>query len=393
MRKTRFIAVIAAAACALVVIFLSLRDAASVVPVDQNLKSLCLRAYNRDSIAESTLRGLGTNAIPGLIVLLQSQDSPFRKQLWSVLPRLPAKFRRTIADHYPPPSMEFVREVAAHGLGLLGPEGRPTIPALARALRDGEGRVGWEAASALGLIGKDSLPVLIEALDDKDAKVRHGAAYALGWIGADSQPAIPGLVRRLGDPTDRVRNAAAYSLTCCGTTGTLALVDASREQRGTARETAMNMLTNSYVSLQRAASELYAMTHEAAPDRRRRAIEALGKIRAAGDLAPQAAIELLQDPMLEVRLAAIKILEARPILDTAMLQPLIESLRDELPSVRDASARALGTIGAQAESGVPALLRLEKDPHQPVRVAAQLALEKITSAKQAQQPGSASPDK
>ncbi len=72
---------------------------------------------------------------------------------------------------------------AVKALGEIGD--KAAVPALARALRDGEGNVRWDAAEALGKIGKTAVPTLIKALKDEQWTVRMNAAKILGEISDD----------------------------------------------------------------------------------------------------------------------------------------------------------------------------------------------------------------
>jgi HEAT repeat protein len=173
---------------------------------DQNARQQSVLEFTR----------LGSNAVPGLIRLLETKDSLGRKQAWALVPRLPRSIRPWITRNVTWPNSTEVRVVAARGLAAIGPEAHAAVPALARALRDKERQVSLEAATALGRIGKDAVPELLKALDDGDGSVRHAAAYALGEVGADAASAAPALVRMLAEPNDQVRASAAYSLSRIG---------------------------------------------------------------------------------------------------------------------------------------------------------------------------------
>lgn len=348
MKKRRFIAFAVLAAALLVGISVAIRRGQRTVTYHgQPLQTWTIQAYRNDSNAVATLKELGTNAIPGLLRLLKTHDSFFRRQTWRHLPRLPLQLRRNIARRYPPPQAEAFREAAARALGRLGADATVAIPALSRALRDNQGRVRWEAAIALAAMGKDSITTLIEALDEKDSKTRHAAAYALGEIGPAAVTAVPALVRSLNDQDQAVRNSAAYSLTTIGTPGFLALLDVVEQSSEPARGVATRMLTNAHLAQLKASSEFLRMTHDESPARRQRALEALGVIRVAGSLAIHASLEALDDPVMEVRLAAIRTLGARGGTETNVVQALTDCLKDDSASIRDAAAQALEKLNVQ----------------------------------------------
>lgn len=123
---------------------------------------------------------------------------------------------------------EVVRSSAAEALGEFGDE--RAVPALAKALRDNEENVRWDAAKALGKIGEAAVPALIEALKDRKWEVRHDASQILvnrliwdgeHWRGEYSpvnlakiagKAAVPTLIRVLRDEQWTVRVNAAKIL-------------------------------------------------------------------------------------------------------------------------------------------------------------------------------------
>jgi HEAT repeat protein len=317
VKNRRIIGILAVTVCLLVGITVASRRARQVTLYrGQSLKAWSIQAYHGNSNAMATLKDLGTNAIPELIHLLKTRDSFLRRQTWAQLPKLPRRLRRTIAQSYPPPQAEAVREAAAHALGRLGLEARAAIPALSRALRDPQGRVRWEAANALSSMGKESMTVLVEALNEKDSKVRQAAAHGLGQIGPEAVAAVPAL--------DAVESGQVLS-----------------------RGAAMRTLTNSGLPQMKACSEFLQMARDESPARRRRAIEALGAIRVAGSLAVHASLEALDDPAMEVRLAAIKTLGASGGTEQGTARALTGCLKDDSAQIREAAARALQSLSVQ----------------------------------------------
>ncbi len=342
VKNRRYIAIVALVVCLLVGMSAVIRRGHErTIYRGQSLQAWCMQAYQGDSNAVVALRELGTNAIPELIVLLKTKDSFLRKQAWALLPRLPLRLRQNIARKFAPPQAEAVREAAARALGRFGPEAKIAIPELSRALHDNQGRVRWEAATALGLIGKDSVKALIKAMDGSDAKARHATAYALGQIGPDAIDAVPALTKSLNDPDQAVRNSAAYSLSVVGTPGFLALIDSVELGQEPGRTVAASMLTNSYLPHWKACSEFLRMTRDESPAIRRRGIEALGAIRVGGGMAVVASLEALKDPAMEVRLTAIKTLGTRGGNEPTASQALTECLKEDSIQIREAAERAL----------------------------------------------------
>lgn len=117
----------------------------------------------------------------------------------------------------------WVRWQVAVTLGQIGPEAEEAVPALVKALMReetdmtrGMGRRHWyareAAAKALGKIGPSAVPALTEALQHKGPVGRHAAADALAGIGPRAKGAIPALERALRDEAKHVREAAADAL-------------------------------------------------------------------------------------------------------------------------------------------------------------------------------------
>jgi HEAT repeat protein len=105
-----------------------------------------------------------------------------------------------------------VRAVAMHGLVAIG---KHAVPACIALLSDGDWRVRYRAAEALGLLADgEAYAALVAALDDEKDHVRYMAAKGLGLLGD------PRAVERLGpmrnDENEFVRRSVARSLGTIG---------------------------------------------------------------------------------------------------------------------------------------------------------------------------------
>jgi len=92
---------------------------------------------------------------------------------------------------------------------------KPALPVLATALRDGEPKVRWWAAQALGEMGPDAksaVPELITLLSNPDEGSRNSACIALRSIGPAAQMALPALRNSLSDPSKDVRRFAELAI-------------------------------------------------------------------------------------------------------------------------------------------------------------------------------------
>jgi HEAT repeat protein len=250
---------------------------------------------------------------------------------------------------------DVVRDAASEALVGIG---KPTVPALVRALGNGDpiflqavvdtlGRIGpvavaalvetlqadsepeivrGYAAMALAQIAdrdKNVVPALIEALQDENAGVRMSTAEALGHAGQGATAAVPGLISRVTDPREEilVREFAISAL---------AKIDPGNAEVEDA--------------LVYAISDGNARIYEAA-------VEALMKVRAWRDGAPDVNAEV-----------------ARLIL--------------ELDRGSVAAAESLGLIGDEAEAAVPSLIRALEGGDTQLRDAALVALERIGPQRQ-----------
>ena len=123
-----------------------------------------------------------------------------------------AQLERMLANPDPQTQVQ-----GAYGLGLLGSEAAPAVPALVQALKATDPLVRQQAATALGEIGPgaaSAAPDLATALSDPEWAVRRQAAVSLGCIGPPARPvAEPGLTRCLNDSHTLVRKAAKDALT------------------------------------------------------------------------------------------------------------------------------------------------------------------------------------
>jgi HEAT repeat protein len=308
------------------------------------VKEWSKRAYANDPQGKTALKALGSNAVPALIELLQTKDSPLRKRAWSYFPSLPKKWQAQVWQKVGPPLAVNTRQAAAASLGIIGPDAKAAIPALTEAMQDREGTVRWDAASALGRIGKDSVPPLISALHDPEIPVRHAAAATLGQVGPSAELAVPALLQTLGDTNETIRNSTADSLWRLGGAGQLALIDASVHATGLAREAAARRLEWLNASGMGAVSAMVNLSRDGNPQLRRRAIESLGLLGAGNPLARKAYVSALNDPVSDVRLAAIHVLAERGTRAQFALAELTRLRNEDDARIRAAAETALAKI-------------------------------------------------
>jgi HEAT repeat protein len=110
------------------------------------------------------------------------------------------------------------RAEAAEALGLIGTDGQPAPPnlanALAKALKDADGKVRLQAVRALWRIDRQArvvVPLVRPALDDADSSARLLAVAVLGELGPEAKVMGP-LTEALNDKEEQVRRAAVAAL-------------------------------------------------------------------------------------------------------------------------------------------------------------------------------------
>ena len=167
------------------------------------------------------IRQIGTNALPTLLRLIRTRDSPFKQfvMTWSAKQSM-------IKFHFIPEQEQ--RFHASMGYLALGTMARSHIPVLSEILtNDSVPEVRAQAASALGHIGRHdanlAAPALIKATKDKDDRVRNNSLWALNWIQPDPQLTIPVLIAGLDDSCSTARENAANGLRQYGSQATSAV--------------------------------------------------------------------------------------------------------------------------------------------------------------------------
>ena len=199
------------------------------------------------------------------------------------------------------------------------------LPDLLRALRSSVADSRSRAAKALGRLGwlaRDALPALTGAVDDPDAGVREAAAQAIGLMGWE---ALPQLTRMLTHDDKYVRRNAVWAI---GKLGPLA---------------------------KKVLPDLCQALHDSDPRTGAGAAQALGNMGADAAEAIAALTEAMRGTNIVLcRLAA----KALSQIGRAALAPLIAHLGHRDPFVRGEAALALGWMGRQASSAVPALIEV-----------------------------------
>jgi HEAT repeat protein len=215
-------------------------------------------------------------------------------------------------------------------------------------------------------------------LNDDNPLVRHAAAYALGEMGPRAENAVPSLISKLGDTDSEVRSSSATSLLLIGYPSVAAMSNVVDHGDASSRQAAVVEFLRFYRSLRSMVPPLMKMAHAEQPEVRRSAITALGLMRSAEHDTIQTFKNACHDPVLNVRLAAVSALGLVPNSAADAVAELTHCLDDPSVELAISAARVLGTIGPGARSALPQLRQCYSASQDPLRVAAQAAIEKIT---------------
>lgn len=158
--------------------------------------------------AATAVRGIGTNAIPIILQMMNERDS---------------RLRSFIANHAPKRlhfnDADYDRMAGAYGFIALGAQSKPAVPALIKLADDPDPEMRYGAVVALGYLDcapEQIVPALVKHLDD--TRVLGEAAEGLGRLGQEPRIAIPALIRHIGHSPTGSDNSyyVAWALACFG---------------------------------------------------------------------------------------------------------------------------------------------------------------------------------
>ena len=295
---------------------------------------------------------------------------------------------------------EMLRVAAIQALGGFGAAAAAAIPALADALKDGDGLTRWFAAGVLGEIGpeaKAAVPELIHLLRSRDEvpaapgsmgfgameiqpdRLAVVAAKALGQIGPNARAAVAPLAEVLATPDQALRAAAAESLGEIGRDAAPAVPDLVRSLTDPESLVAENAAEALGQIGAPAVTALIEALRGRDPDARRRAIAALGGVGPDAAASLHDLVRALADPDEETRAAAAEALGHIGDGPTAAaaVPGLLAALKDPDRLVRKTATEALGKVGSRDDRTIPALATMMRDSDREVRDAAADALAMI----------------
>jgi HEAT repeat protein len=291
-----------------------------------------------------------------------------------------------------------VRLAAAYALGEMGPDAKPAVARLIRALKEAEPALREFSAAALGRIGPDAkaaVPALIAAMEEEDGqpvpglegpslpavtksqreRVARQAAEALTKI-------VPKAVSRLAQPNpqsavfenvvvfknanQQVRANGFVFRNLNQNQQIIWSFDTNASKRGKAKP-----------DRPRSVSELIASLKHPSAAVRRTAATALAEAGAGARPALNPLLQALGDP--DAKFAALAA-DALGKIGEPAIPRLIAALKDEQSQVRANAAHALSVMQAKAKPATQALIRALADESKPVRDNAARALRRIGDA-------------
>ncbi len=290
------------------------------------------------------------------------------------------------------------RREASYELAKLGPKAKDALPALIKALDDGDKQVWTNAIAAVSAMGPDAkdaiptlladfdsksasrqrsyyrdqvivrtayaltrigpaaIPPLIDGLRSQDTMMRSGCARALGGMGPAAKDAVPALIENLGHGDAGVQADVIDALGSIGDTAKPKLIEALAWKEPRQRSTAALALGAMGKSAQDATAPMLAqLKTETDAAVRASLLTALPRLGADATLA---LIEGLKDEREPIRHAAINGLLTARSAQAQIVKALTALLRDPNPASSERAAYVLGRLGETAAPAVPAILEI-----------------------------------
>jgi hypothetical protein len=167
-----------------------------------------LKNWDGDTNAPAYIafREMGTNAIPGLLHVIESGGPRINRIIMKInqkqsLVRLPfgRPWEQTMA--------------ATRALCAMGTNAKPALPALTNLLLHTNAlNTIFESTIVLAGIGSDATPILLTALTNQNYRIRSLVASGLGSARSDFDVIVPALAARLQEANYAVSSSAATSL-------------------------------------------------------------------------------------------------------------------------------------------------------------------------------------
>jgi len=327
--------------------------------------------------ATAQFRALGSNAVPGLLVLLRARDSFLRREVWTVASKMPAPIKNLITSRVRAPDAAMIRNAAARSLAAVGSEAQAAVPGLGQMLWKDEAQGRMEAALALGNIGGCGVPELTMASESKDSNIRYAAVCGLGNVQSCDNVVVMALLKAYGDTNAGIAVPAGSGLSKMGTNALPILARALESPDTETRRQATRALGAIGAARDDIIPLILKMLRDKEPVCRVQAAQTLGTSVLPNPAMVGGLVGALDDSSIEVRLAAIQGLRQGHRTAARAVPELVRCLDDSSPVVRESAAQSLGAIGTPAKLALPRLIRAADDNDKTVRAAATGAIAKI----------------
>jgi HEAT repeat protein len=155
-------------------------------------------------------REMGTNAIPALLRVVQSYDSPFNRMILEP-DRMQTLVHFPLVEKWHQRASERSQQrwAATFALYAMGTNAKPALPALTNLLFHTNTQF---FSGALAGMGPEGLSAMIAALTNQNADIRLSAATGLMWGRSDLNLVVPALIARLSDQDSGVHRTAVLVL-------------------------------------------------------------------------------------------------------------------------------------------------------------------------------------
>jgi HEAT repeat protein len=283
-----------------------------------------------------------------------------------------------------------VQNAAADKIFNLGEAALAAVPALKEQLESGAPHVRAQAAGTLWKVTDQAEPscsTLIELLGHEDLEIRRSAMIYLGLMGADAAPAVP-VLAAMRDEIDsypasvyHLAHHWADALEDIGTPAAAAvpqLLEFAKDsnQRDLGRQAAIAALAEIGASDQRTVPVLLELIDREDYSIQRSAVDALGDLSAEPERVVPALVEVAEESS-RLQDATIRAL-GRFGPDAEAAVPLIEKMLEQPEGrLRLCAAEALWRIEGDARRSLPTLIDVLSDPNTRLRSRAAEILEQI----------------
>jgi HEAT repeat protein len=372
---------LAIASVIIIAVFAIKRSPDAVVYDGKSIRTWALQMNANDEHltreAMAQFQALGSNAVPGLTVLLGARDSFLRKGIWSAALKMPAAIRNVVTTKVRAPDSARIRSAAARSLAAVGGDAQGAVPSLARMLEEDEAQCRMQAAFALGNIGGCAVRELIKASESKDLNIRYAAVYGFGNVRPPDDVVVLALLKATGDANSGIAIPAGTVLSKIGTNALPAVMKALESPEMQTRRQATRALATIRAPRDEMVPLLLKMLKDREPACRVQAAQVLGTSGLPNPTMVAGLVGALDDSATEVRVAAIQGLRQGHRMAARALPDLLRCLDDSSPLVRQSAAEALGAFGTQAKPALPRLIQAADDQEEKVRVAATGAISSI----------------